>query len=164
MIKKLLPVLAVLAAALIVVSTGAFTSITAERTAEIHVAGDASALLTLGPGPGANAAYVGYDADGAGYLNFGNVKAEGVNVDAVTTFDGVFTVTNNGTQAVSVTLSKEGANTSAIAFGPIESKSGVTLKVGETYTVSITVDSHDMAKGDNILTAVVLTATAVVAV
>ena len=160
MMKKLLPVLAVLAAALIVVSTGAFTSITAERSAVIYVAGDSSALLTLAPAAGANGQYVDYDADGALYLNFDDVAAAGVNVDAVTTFDNVFTITNNGTQTVTVTLSKDGSNTGAIAFGQIESKSGVTLKVGETYTVSFEIDTDEMSKEDNILTSITLTAEA----
>ena len=158
MIKKLLPVLAVLAAALIVVSTGAFTSITAERSAEIYVAGDASALLTLAPYDGPNGAYADHDDDGALYLNLEDVVGTGVNVDAETTFANVFTITNNGTQSVTVTLTKSGSNTGAISFGDIES--GIELDVGESCIVSFVVDTYEMSQGDNVLSSITLTAEA----
>ncbi len=158
LLKKLIPVLAVIVAALIAISSGAFTSISAERTAEITVAGDASALLTLAPYDGPNAAYVDYDTDGALFLNFEAVTAAGVNVDAVTTISNVFTISNSGTQDVTVTLAKDGSNTDAIDFGIIEG--GVELAVGGSYTVSFTVTTTGMTQGDNILSSITLTAEA----
>ena len=158
LMKKLIPVLAVLAAALIAVSTGAFTSIEAQRTAEIYVAGDASALLTLEPFDGPNGAYVDYDTDGALFLDFARVDGTGVNVDAITVFSDVFVIVNNGTQDVTVTLSKTGGNTGAISFGDIES--GVSVPKGESYTVSFTVTTDEMSQDDNILTSITLLAEA----
>lgn len=47
---KKYPIVFLLPVALIIIgSTGAFTSISAERTAEIYVAGDDYALLALSP-------------------------------------------------------------------------------------------------------------------
>jgi hypothetical protein len=158
MIKKIIPVLAVIAAALIAISSGAFTSITAERTAEIYVAGDASALLTLAPFEGPNGAYTDYDEDGALYLSFEDLAAIGVNVDAITTFTNVFTITNNGSQVVTVTLDKSGDNAGSVNFGEVES--GVELDVGETYTVSFAIDSYGLSEGANILSSITLTAEA----
>ena len=85
--KKLLPLFGILVVALIAISTGAFTSVTATRNATIMVAGDASALLALAPCTGPNGAYVDYDNDGALFLDFANLsntKLKGVNVDAYT--------------------------------------------------------------------------------
>ena len=166
MMKKLLPVLAVLAAALIVVSTGAFTSITAERTAEIYVADDATALLTLAPAAGANGAYADYNDAGALYLNFEDVAAAGVNVDAWTDIDNIFTITNNGTQTVYVSLEWNGSNAGNVMFDysttttMASMKGSIELDVGETAIISMWIDSYGLADGDNLLETLIITATA----
>jgi hypothetical protein len=166
MIKKLLPVLAVLAAVLIVVSTGAFTSITAERSAEIYVAGDASALLTLAPYDGPNGAYAHYDNDGALYLDFSAVDGLGVNVDAYTYFDDVFTITTNGTQSVYVELEWIGDNADRLYFDYSESAAvamfnpGFDLDVGETVSISYWIDSYGLSDGDEIVESLTITASA----
>ena len=166
MMKKLLPVLAVLAAALIVVSTGAFTSITAERTAVINVAGDASALLSLAPSSGPNGDYADYDNDGALFLNFDKVAAAGINVDAITEFDNVFTITNNGTQPVYVELEWHGDNEDVLYFdysistAVVALPSGFDLGVGQTASISFWIDSYDLSQGDEIIDSVTITATA----
>ena len=167
MMKKLIPVLAVLAAALIAVSTGAFTSIEAERSAVITVAGDDAALLALAPHSGPNGAYAAYNGAGALYLDFARVAAAGVNVDATTYFADVFTVTNNGTQPVSVTLTWEGDNAWAVLFqaeaaGPAVVVPTCTfdLAVGHTVSISFWIESEGLSMGDEILESITLTATA----
>lgn len=166
LLKKLLPVLAVLVAALIVVSTGAFTSITAERTAEIYVAGDASALLTLAPYDGPNGDYADYNDAGALYLNFEDVAAAGINVDAMTTFDNVFTITNNGTQTVYVSLEWHGENSNKLYFDysttttMASMKGSIGLDVGETAIISFWIDSHGLSMGNEIIDSLTITATA----
>lgn len=96
MIKKILPIIAIIAAALIVASTGAFTSVTAERSAVMEISGDASALL----GIESASPYVEYDDDGAIYLTLPN----GVNNEAVTDLGNIFVVTNNGTRDLYLTI------------------------------------------------------------
>ena len=171
MMKKILPILALAVAALVVVSSGAFTSVTAERTATINVAGDAGALLALEPAAGSpNASYAHQDSSsGALVLDFSSteIAATGVNVNATTVVEDVFTITNNGTQTVRVVLTKTGANnsanTGAIDFGDIES--GVEIEPSTSATVSfkVTTLNTGIAAGQNILSSITLTATAVAA-
>ncbi len=158
MIKKILPLLAVLAIALVAVSTGAFTSVTADRVAEINVAGDASALLSMKPYDGLNGQYAHYNSNGALYLDLATLTAAGVNVDAETRFDNVFTITNNGTQTITVALEKGEILGGTIDFFDIED--GVTLNVGESYVVSILVNTYGLKHQDTMLSTVTITATA----
>jgi len=94
MMKKLIPLFGILLAAIVVMSTGAFTSVTADREATINVSGDASALLGLE----AHAPYASYDDDGALVVEL----PSGVNVDAETDLGKVFTIYYNGTRDVTV--------------------------------------------------------------
>jgi hypothetical protein len=96
MLRKVLPILAIVCAALIAIYSGAFTSITAERTATIEVAGDPTALLSIE----AASPYVEYDEDGAVLLNL----TAGVNNEAETNLGKLFVVTNNGTRDVRLTI------------------------------------------------------------
>ena len=90
------------------VGTGAFDTVTAERTVSVETAGDANALLGLSPadrGDGDNA-YVEQN-DGTIEINLdGNDEgADGLNQNAITTFRNLVQVTNQGTQTVeSITL------------------------------------------------------------
>ncbi|MFB6123688.1 MAG: hypothetical protein ABEJ78_09555 [Haloferacaceae archaeon] len=107
--------------------TGAFTSLTANRTATVNVAGDGAAYLQLVPGSsagtptspsGPNAAYAEYNSDDELELNldgdasggFGGTQGDGVNPDAVTDIDEVFTIRNQGTQPVGVYISDTDSN------------------------------------------------------
>lgn len=93
-------------------STGAFSTVTAERTVSVQTAGDADAFLSLEPAAGANGAFV-TETDGTIQLNIdSNAAGEattdngvGLNKKAKTTFYNLVTVTNNGSQDVtSLTL------------------------------------------------------------
>lgn len=94
--------------------SGAFTLVEAHREIGITVQGDADSYLELGPctddegDPTANAAFV-RDEDGRTAIRIDESSAdhvegggEGVNADALTTFDDVFRVCNRGTQPVCV--------------------------------------------------------------
>jgi hypothetical protein len=76
------------------VSTGAFSSVRAERDVRLDVADDADAFLGLSPGEGPNGAYARTDDGTLG------VDLNAVNVEAVTKIDDVCRVTNTGTQPV----------------------------------------------------------------
>lgn len=105
-----------------ILGTGAFDTVEAERTVSVETAGDANALLALTPvdddGP-----YVDDSGDTI-EINLdgnetGDAEATGLNQNAVTTFDELVAITNNGTQDVdSITFTidvtgaeNEGANT-----------------------------------------------------
>lgn len=88
--------------------TGAFTTVTAERTVNVETAGDASAFLGLAPadrdGDGNNE-YVADPGDGTLEITLVNNdetpgNATGLNQNAKTVFRNLVTVTNNGTQEV----------------------------------------------------------------
>lgn len=99
---KLLALVAIFAAIGIVTATGAFTSVSAERTATIDVAGDDAALLGLT----SNHAIV-EQTDGTMQLNFDNIEgasASGVNYNAQTSYAAVFTIANNGADDVAVDI------------------------------------------------------------
>jgi len=98
--------------------TGAFASVEATRTVNVNVVGDQSAYLGLT----AQSPY----AENAGKqlkLDFGpnGYGGQGVNADAVTTFDGVFRMSNNGPNELDITIDKSGlANPSRWHFVPKE--------------------------------------------
>ena len=158
------------------IGTGAFTSVTATRNVDVDVAGDASAYLRLEGTGGDNSEYVSDDGDG-GTLSMNldsrnetGADGEGVNPDAVTKIDDVFTIENQGTQEVTVTLSKTGHNSEMVKFytnsnaysgNPLGNNS-VTLGTGEKITVSIKVDTEDEGVSDDteLLDSVTFTATA----
>ncbi len=144
-----MPLVGIICALAVIVSTGAFTSVNAERSAQIDVTGDASALLSMVPYDGPNGAYVNEDENGALYLDFSEFAAGGVNIDAVTVIRDICVITNNGTRSIILTLTKEGDNPDAVDFGDVED--GVMLHVGQSYVFSFTITSHGLTKEDNIL-------------
>ncbi|MDB9233668.1 hypothetical protein [Halorubrum ezzemoulense] len=91
--------------------TGAFTTVTAERTVNVETAGDASAFLGLAPADrdsdadGTQNEYVASPGDGTLEITLVNDdetagNATGLNQNARTVFRNLVTVTNNGTQEV----------------------------------------------------------------
>jgi hypothetical protein len=102
------------AGAAAVTGTGAFTSVSADRTLSIQTDGDADAFLSIERARDSNgditpnaAEYVeGNQNNGTLSLDFTNVDdtsasaAGGINENATTIFDNLLDVTNNGTQEV----------------------------------------------------------------
>jgi len=91
-----------------VVSSGAFTSVDANRSMNVAVAGDANAMLALRGCDGPNGAYVTGAGTGAATIDLSEsnpkVVGDGVNDDAVSRFDDVLEIRNQGTQPVGVWL------------------------------------------------------------
>lgn len=168
---KFLALAAVFVAIALVTATGAFTTVSAERTATVGVEGDSSALLALTPydGPNGNpsngnAGYAQQDSNTLeinldGYNNDG----DGLNLNAKTDIENVFNVTNQGTQTVTLTIEDDSAvnspdRSTMVTFydmsadennpGPgtanleeNEGGSGVDIPPGETVTIGIFVDT-----------------------
>ena len=92
------------------VSSGAFTSVDAERDLEIDVVQDNDALLAMGPTEHPNSAYLVEDGTGDpvddGYtggtiaVGLDDVAGEGVNNEAITYILDIFYLRNQGTQDV----------------------------------------------------------------
>lgn len=136
--------------------TGAFTSVTADREVSVNVTGDGSAYLGLSPADSANGVYAdGGDSSTELSVNFDDISTEGeegsalanhggngVNPDAVTDVDGVFTIKNQGTQSVDVSL--DGSSlTSGVTAALATGNSTETLSVGDSVDVDFEIDSSD---------------------
>jgi len=89
--------------------TGAFTTVTAERTVSVETAGDGSAFLALAPARN-NDNFVTAPSDGTIEINLDGTDSQtgsngGLNQNAETVFRNLVTITNNGTQEItSLTL------------------------------------------------------------
>jgi hypothetical protein len=152
---KLFALFAVFAAIGLVTASGAFTTVTAERTADVSTAGDASALLAIQPEPGPNGQeYATTNNDQVVEIQLINDTAgsSGVNVNATTEVDNIINITNQGSQDVGVyiTRSDEGGNEQLVTFYADSSYSnnmtGIsgnaeTLSPGESVTVSMEIDT-----------------------
>lgn len=102
--------------------TGAFSSVEAERDVAVTVADDASAYLGIQPGDGPNGNYVDTTASDALAINLtgdndnigdGLAGGEGLNANAVTGIDDLFTIQNQGTQEIDLEVTP-------LAFGDVD--------------------------------------------
>lgn len=155
---KLAGLIAIFAAIGLITATGAFTTVTAERTATVSTAGDASALLALNP---VNTDYAQINSDGTLEIaidgSFGNSNTgAGVNLNALTQIDDVFSITNQGTQEVEVWITTNGTNPDTVAFynGTHSDSNRVAidelndahaLGVGDSVNVSMDIDTRDVS-------------------
>jgi hypothetical protein len=93
----------VAAGAAAVTGTGAFTSVTAERSIEVNVADDSAAFLRVVAGDTPNADEYVDTSDGTISLDFTSAgAATGANQNATTVFDDLLNIENQGTQPVIV--------------------------------------------------------------
>jgi hypothetical protein len=155
---KLFALVAVFAAIGLVTATGAFTSVQAQRTADVNVAGDANALLQLTPA--SPHASIG----GNGQLS---IAVDNLNNDARTDLGPVFNITNNGDDEVTVQIADESSEHNSAGFGDtndivtfmnanasspssIEASTNneVTLSPGQGFTVKVVIDIGDESVGD----------------
>ena len=156
---KLFALFAVFAAIGLVTASGAFTTVTAERTADVNTAGDADALLAIQPGDGSNGnnGYAQQTGDGTIELSldgdFNDQGAAGVNNNATTEVDNVINITNQGTQEVNIYIERTGSDhPEAVTFFQGDASSGtnitasdnsgaVTVDAGNTTKISMTIDT-----------------------
>lgn len=112
------------------VTTGAFSTVEANRTATVETAGDADALLGIEP----------YDKSQNLVNTNGTVEIDiqNVNKNAITAVDQLLEVTNNGTEKVTVGFVAEYADTE----GDFDADSGEVRPYGYTYAAN---DADDVA-------------------
>jgi hypothetical protein len=101
------------------IGTGAFTSVSADRSLSIDTAGDANAFLSIEKATDSDGdlypnarEYVDLDANNVVSLDFTdsastNGSASGVNRNAETVFDNLLDITNNGTQDVVLSVDSD---------------------------------------------------------
>jgi hypothetical protein len=156
--------------------TGAFTSVTAERSADIRVAGDGDALLGVVPVANSdNSAYVSQTNGTVGLdINGGSgTSGTGVNDNAVTQLENLFKIINQGTQSVNFYFEDESdavtfrvsrstdTSTNGTAGQSLEgADNSITLGVGEQVVVGLTVDTLNNDVSGQLLENVTLVADA----
>jgi hypothetical protein len=154
---KLLALVALVLAASMVMATGAFSTVTAERSVDVKVTGDKNAFLALQPSDGPNKAYAKMNGGQLAINLNGEAKVDGkgVNPDAVTSFDNVFTITNQGSQSVKVWIEDGEKKVSFYAKTPGQTlnKEGgaVTISPGTTKHIGIMVNAKNTQKGTQLL-------------
>ncbi len=145
----------IVVAASLVTATGAFSSVQAERTAEVNVVGDENAYLGLtGTSPFAEEneqtgeLEINFDAD-----HKTDKGGKGVNPRSVTAFDNVFTITNQGTKEVDVTV-KGGTEEDISIYDGETGKAieGKRIIPGESIQVGLEIDASDKTKSDDTFT------------
>jgi len=133
-----------------VTGSGAFTSVEADRDVAVEVANDANAFLAL-EAVGPNAPYtetsngtLGIDLTSDNETDAGG---QGVNSDAVTVFEDMFEVRNQGTQEIEVEITPltfidtDSGNTLIVLIVPETGFPSVDLTPGDAETYSLVVDA-----------------------
>lgn len=159
--RQLLALIGSLSAGTAVVNgTGAFTSVEAERDVSVEVASDANAYLALSA-TGPNAPYttvedgqLGIDltADNTSDISGG----QGVNAEAITVFEDLFEIRNQGTQEATVSatpltfVDSESEDTLLLLVVPESDFPETTLSPGsaETYSLIVSAYSSDTTDTD----------------
>jgi hypothetical protein len=137
--------------------TGAFSALTADRTATVSTTGDADALLALQPENEAYARLEEGTLEVAIDGSFGTeTDGEGVNPDALTQIEDVFRITNRGSFEVAVWITTSGRHTGTVVFyddGPHEDsrtaidhpRNAHVLNPGEDLVVSMDIDTRGLS-------------------
>lgn len=138
-------------------ATSSFSTVTAERSVNIQVVGDKDAFLAMQPLDGENADYATTTSNGQLEINLngdagGDVSGQGVNPDAVTSFDNVFTITNKGSQPVTVWV-EDGSDKVSFYMGDTGTRmdsdgEAQSIGVGETKKIGIVVDARETGQGE----------------
>jgi len=142
------------------VGTGAFSTASAQREVSIETAGDNSAFLTIE----GDDDYVTDNSDGALTIDLAGPSDSGFNDEAITTVDGVVTITNNAADDSSTTVgvsdagpedaSANGSASLVVQNDSDEDVAVVTFYVGETGSNSVgsdetqTLDTGESAELD----------------
>lgn len=138
----ILTLLAVTGVLVFASGSGAFTAVSAQRTVSVSTASDSNALLQLTNHSGPNGQYAS-ETDGELEITLDNA-----NLNASTTLNDVFNITNQGTQTVGVWIVKSGQHSDLVTFenatgSAIDNSSSAaqTLGVGNTIQVTIAVNT-----------------------
>lgn len=121
-----------------VLGSGAFSQVTADRTVSVSAAADSSAQLGIavtGDLAGSNNDTIAFELGG-----------NGVNLDAVTRFDGALTITNNGTNAVDVDI-LDGSSASMV-----DGATAAATSTDMTFEPTTAGDENGVASGGGTVT------------
>lgn len=134
------------------IGTGAFSSVSADRSVSVNTADDDSAFLQLEP-IADNGKLRSVESGSKVYLQIpgsgpNESGAKGVAVDSVHEFHDLIKVTNQGTQSVKLYSRYAGSNLRDLALvtdGGVLRGDPPTLGVGESIDVGLYIDTHESA-------------------
>ena len=132
------------------VGTGAFTSVSAERSVSMELTNDNTAFLRMKAIPNSNGRSISDGENVAlsipGSPVFGGgSNAEGVGLDSVYEFENLVRIWNQGTQPVRLYSAYDGTNLSDLALiddGEVLRDDPPTLGVGDDIAVGLYIDTH----------------------
>jgi len=150
---RLFVVLAVFGVAFLIVGSGAFNTVEADRTADVNVAGDGAALLSLSVDTSYNGiSDTSATDEGTNDENTIQIDLEQINDDATTTFDDALTIENNGSSSVDISI--DDTNLSGITFSLPSDPTNVTANDdssdSDQTTADITVDTANSVGGGDV--------------
>jgi hypothetical protein len=145
----------------LMLGTGAFTSVSAERAVTVDIADDFRAFLRMEPigDKGFNGEYTGRSFVNGGKVAFQipgdedgeNPNAEGVGLDSVYEFHDLLEIVNQGTQPVEIYSTYDDdalANLALVRDRGILRDDPPTLDVGEHLDVGLYIDTHGSGIGE----------------
>lgn len=120
-------------------ATGAFSSVEADRDITVSTTGD-------------NGAYLGLSVDNSNIASGADtgqltLTIDALNENALTRFDGVFTVTNNGNDGVGIKIEELDSSGSVISNNAITWESNTSTQDLESYP-TVNGDDHNLQIGD----------------
>lgn len=143
-----------------ILGSGAFSSVSAERTVSIAVANDNRAYLRMKPldKDGIDSDAVGRSATYGDAIRFTipgdgpgeNQNAEGVGLDSVYEFHDLLSVKNQGTQPIEVYSSYDGNELTDLALvndNGVLRNNPPTLDAGNSINVGLYIDTHGSTTG-----------------
>jgi hypothetical protein len=171
LLKKLLPLFAVIILLLFALSMRTFGSLDADLLAEVTVEGNASGFVDLLPSGAPNGVYFTNGSSNADYELRIEEIAAGINPKACTVIDDVFVIVNNSGQLVRISAEKVGDNVQAIDFKDVgvpgdldlydrcsgTSQGPLIVQPGQTVPISFVIHAEQLGKKDNVLEAIILT-------
>jgi hypothetical protein len=146
---KLLALLMAFSAVGGLAATGAFTTVEAERTADVSVDGDANALLGITPNQEGTNDFVQQTGtqDSELQIDLSGGDAQALNTDAATNEEDIITITNNGDDTVSFFIVTEGGLQDGTAS--LSNADTNAANVEERVNVEFYVDESHVTNGDS---------------
>lgn len=138
------------------VGTGAFTSVSAERSVSMEFANDNTAFLRMKQLQGSNGRSlsngetVGFSIPGSKPFADSESDAEGVGIDSEYEFEDLVKIQNQGTQPVELYSTYDGdklADLALVKDGAVLRDDRPTLGTGDSINVGLYIDTHGTSTG-----------------
>ena len=139
---------------LMIIASGAFTSVLLERNVSLTLADDTYGMVALSPGPEGHDYFFDTDGDGTFELHIDDAV-----IGQETHYASLFTITNNLNRTISISIADEGAYDDAVSF--VSSTYDLegdkrTIAVGNSIDVSVNVVPPSTAGEESLISTVTI--------